>query len=264
MWRSGSMNHAVWHSRDQPVPGHDRAMPSAPPSDEPALSRRSVIRLGAGLATAGVTATAIAGVFGKITPRGSTPDTPDPGASGPGTDGTTFDHAYTTDPDDRAALIEQGYTDLTGCLGFLYVFTERIVSSEVRISQLRRLYHSAWHDHAYTPYSGEYQDLLDQGYADESDRDPMWVIMLDDAAQAPPGAKRLYRVFNPDVIDNYYTTNAADAERAISQLGYQEEWPNPPFPFVFGAPAVANGAPTALLYQLCHPGGETPATCLPI
>jgi hypothetical protein len=255
MRRPGSMNHAVWQPGDPPVPGHDRAMPTAPPFDEQAPSRRSVIRLGAGLAAAGVTATAIAGVFGGFSPGGSTIDTPD--------EGTLLDHAYTTDPDDRDALIEQGYADLTGCNGFLYVFREQVVSAEVSVSRLHRLYHSSYHDHAYTPYTTEYEAFLDQGYQDESDRDPMWLLMLEDAAQAPPGAKQLYRLFNPDVIDNYYTTSAADAQRAVDQLGYQREWPNSPFPFVFGGPAVANGTATARLYQLCHPGGETPATCLP-
>ncbi len=257
------MNHAVWHSRNQPVSGHDRSMPTPAAPDEPALSRRSVIRRGAGLAAAGVTATAIAGVFRGITPRGSDPDTPNPGASGSADEGTALDHAYTTDPDDRAALIEQGYTDVTGCPGFMYVFTERVISSEATLSRLHRLYHSSWRDHAYTPYPEEFQDFLDQGYTDESDRDPMWVVMLDDAGQAPPGAKQLYRVFNPDVIDNYYTTSTAEAEHAVSQLGYQDEWTNGPFPFVFGSPAVANGTATALLYQVVHADGENPAACLP-
>jgi hypothetical protein len=233
-------------------------MPTPPAAEEHPLSRRSVIRLGAGLAAAGVTATAITGVFRGISTRGPAAASPDPSGTG-----TAFDHAYTTDPDERAALIAQGYRDLTGCSGFLYVFTERVVSSEVTVSRLHRLYHSSWRDHAYTPYPAEYQAFLDQGYQDESDRDPMWVLMLDDATQAPPRAGRLYRVFNPDVIDNYYTTSAVEAERAVRREGYRPEWPDPPFPFVFGTPAVANGAATARLYQLCQPDGETPLACRP-
>ncbi|WP_285597595.1 hypothetical protein [Kineosporia sp. NBRC 101731] len=164
------------------------------------------------------------------------------------------DHAYTTDTAEARALAQAGYLDET-LRHPLYLFTQEVPSEESgRIARLRRFYNGPGQDHFYTPFEDEFLSVAhDEGYTDESADHPMWVLMADNEDDIPAGAQRLYRVFQPVWVDNFYTTSLAEAEAAVAGQGYEWRWTDRRYPCVFTSPAIGGGTPAARWHRLYNP-----------
>ncbi|KAJ3799050.1 hypothetical protein GGU11DRAFT_778534 [Lentinula aff. detonsa] len=128
--------------------------------------------------------------------------------------GNASDHFYTTNVSelDNDALLGGTYT-FEGEATFLWS------TSQPSTIPLFRLYNQDFVDHFYTMSSDEVLEMIDQGWA--YDNTPNHT-----AGYVYPysicGAAPIYRLFNPESVDHFYTMNIAESQDAMKD-GYQDQ-----------------------------------------
>ncbi|KAJ3987920.1 hypothetical protein F5890DRAFT_1583782 [Lentinula detonsa] len=128
--------------------------------------------------------------------------------------GNASDHFYTTNVSelDNDALLGGTYT-FEGEATFLWS------TSQPSTIPLFRLYNQDFVDHFYTMSSDEVLEMIDEGWA--YDNTPNHT-----AGYVYPysicGAAPIYRLFNPESVDHFYTMNIAESQDAMKD-GYQDQ-----------------------------------------
>jgi hypothetical protein len=129
---------------------------------------------------------------------------------------TITDHFYTADyGKHQNAIRNLGYTD-EGIVGYLLSTQQQQPRNTV---PLYRLWNPTITDHFYTTDSAERNNAIrNLGYANEGTVGYLYRIN----AQAP-GTVPLYRLWNPTITDHFYTTDSAEGDNAVRNLGYTYE-----------------------------------------
>jgi hypothetical protein len=125
------------------------------------------------------------------------------------------DHFYTTSrAEDQEARNKYGYQDEgTAC----YVYSDN--SYDDRLAKFYRLYNPDKHDHFYTTDRAEARQARRKyGYNDEGTACYVYKHDSYDNNLVP-----LYRLYNPDVVDHFYTTSDNERQNAIDNDGYNDE-----------------------------------------
>nr|WP_269330348.1 hypothetical protein [Kineosporia babensis] len=170
-----------------------------------------------------------------------------PSARG-GLSSTGADHLYTTNLAEKRTAIVRGYRDETEATSPIYVFPRPLLHAGVHAVPLHRLYHPQAQDHLYTTDPVEVRRSIQRlGYRDELRFDSLWVL----PGGRTPDSVRLLRLWHPERQDHLYTTDQAEADHAVQQLGYRRRPFAPrPEPDVLIAPSLAEGITAVRLHRL--------------
>jgi hypothetical protein len=137
-----------------------------------------------------------------------------------GTQQLEVDHFYTADAAERqSALANDNYLDEgIAC----YIFKEEVYGT----AEFFRLYNPGATDHFYTTDAEEKASALAAGYQDEGSVGyifPTLGAAKVTIVNAVDVLVPLYRVFNPEKTDHFYTTDVAERDSALATGGYLDE-----------------------------------------